>query len=637
MSKKGQVSLMILVGLLILVLAGIFFYVSVESESSFQDPLTPVERYITTCLEDAARQAFVRIGMQGGYVDLPFPAYQHHASHFSELQGGAKVPLWIFRGNVLIPQQATIEREVATYIEQIVGRCIATIEQLESIEVMSLDDSPNATVFISEEDVFVQLSYSVQLRDGERDIMYNRFATRLDLRFRTLLENAIQVVRHHQEDMFFEQATVNLIAMDESMPMGGVDFSCQRLRWSKREIQHTFQETLQAMVPRFRVQNAHTLPFSSPMQTYLHIERNWDLSRVEREGLPENLPPDSYEYFQQMWNIDHDFRGMSVGFSYFPQYGMRMEINPSSGDRLIANPGRSGYLRFICLNIYHFTYSLEYPLKVTLYDESAFNGQGYAFSFGLPVTISRNLPTRDPVHFYQMQAIETDETFCEETGDDIYILAQDIFTADYITGVNITYDCIRYYCELGETDFFGGFNVPQIRTGLPVGCYNGFFIAEKEGYVPFRRQMIPTGSVILGMVPLKEFFFEVTLLGGEVTSDYDISIFLDAKEYDYEVFTTYPFLEGSPIIELIAGPAEYSVEIFATSRNKIVGGWIGNLTVDSVDLMANTIIFNLYEQVPHPQTPEQEVNLYMYLDEDLPETDVWFPYRERLPIEFRYS
>lgn len=640
LSKKGQITIFIAIGLIIVILAGFMFYVqslTFDRDDTIPEFQTPVQRFVSQCLADTARDAIVRLGMQGGYIDLPESTYRNPRSYIQELSGGPRTPLWLYNGQMIIPSERSVEGQISEYVNQNIGFCLQGLGFEEGIRNISITGTPVSSVMLTQTDVVVELNYTVSAVEDGSFSSYDRFATRVPVALRDILAAAAFMTEEHHATQFLDRTTMNIISMDSSLPIGSIDFSCRRIRWSKREVQSTIEEHLQYLIPRVRVRGTDIMPFQEQIEIYERIDREWDLDRVEREGLPNYLPDDMYEYIQQYWTVSpYPFNGLGIGFSYFPEYGMRMEVNPSSGDRMQANPGRSSYLRFLCVNIYHFTYDIEYPVRMTIFDSDAFGGDGYSFNVGLPVTITRNTPTRDPVSFALMEAFETDEDFCSTQGTEVYLVSQNIFSGEYNAGVNVTYDCIRYYCELGDIGFSEAYGIPQLRTHLPLGCVNGLFVAEKEGFLPLRIQVPDAeGLVHLDLVPLRRFNVDARrLTDGTLHAEYTMSIFLESYNYDYEVFAVYPS-EGEAQIELINGPETYYLELFLTYNGELVGGWMGNWTVTMDDLMADTIIFRAYEQLPHPQTNEQRLRLFEFLDDDLPESDTFYPYRETLQPLFR--
>ncbi|MFT4326642.1 MAG: hypothetical protein ACMXYK_04025 [Candidatus Woesearchaeota archaeon] len=611
MRRGAQVSIFIILGIVILLVASmIIFFQSDGTLQQIAPVPSPVFGFTSQCLNDVTREALVKAGMQGGYVELP-DFYEIPSSHIS--QGGLRVPLWLFRGNFRIPTRQILEQQIALYVEENIDSCL----QLEHVELTS-QGVPVAEVSVNDFDVTVLLNYTIVENNNRFTENYRAV---LDVNLGQILDAGEYMTLKHHNDPLLERNTMNIISMDEELPIGGIQFSCENLFWSRQEVMFHLQNQISQLTSQIRMENSRHKPFNEPLAVYERYDEEWDADRVAAEGLPDHLPEDMYSYLHLYWRSEFPFNSLNVGFSYFPEYGMRMEVNPSRGDRIQARASRSrsDLLRFFCVNIYHFTYDIEYPVRVSLYDDAAFGGDGYSFNFALPVTIQRNLPTRDQVNFLSFDAFLTDENFCGEVfEEDTFVVARDYVTGLPISNVEIRYDCIKYYCELGETNTFENYGAPQLRTNFPLGCSNGFIIAEHDDYVDITEQVLDiTGqpAVEFRMLPLQTFrLIGAQLSGNPIRGDYKIGVYMRSDEFDFEVFASYPDAGISNTIQLLNMPLTYETEVFLTHRNNIVGGWIGNVTVTPEDLQKETLYFFPYERLPHPTTGEERVNLFMFLD-----------------------
>ena len=67
--KKGQVSIFIIIGVILLLLAAIFIFVSNRSSQIpggvDNTELSPVINYVDSCIEQTATQGLVKLGRQG--------------------------------------------------------------------------------------------------------------------------------------------------------------------------------------------------------------------------------------------------------------------------------------------------------------------------------------------------------------------------------------------------------------------------------------------------------------------------------------------------------------------------------------------------------------------------------------------
>lgn len=632
---KGQLSVFIILGILILIMVGINFYLmndtsSLDISDYNPDSLTPVERFITLCLEDTTEDALLLLGQQGGYIYFDSPQakayYQNAQNYLSPLQGGIKVPIWDIRGNAILPTIDTMQTDIKRFVESNINDCVSLIDQQPSISNAQFKDEPVATVEITQEDVVVFLDYAIQVEFDNRVVEYENYASAVDVRLRKILETAEFLLYRHRTDLIVPDLAMNMISLDPDLPLGDIRFSCEPLFWSKRAVTSQLQEHLSYMIPQIRISGTDYQPFNEPLERYERIVSEWDSERVAAEGLPDYLPRDMYEYTQQFWQIpDYDFAGLQVGLLYDDSYGMDLQVNPSDGDRIESRPGRSGssYLRYLCVNIYHFTYDVIFPFEVRLFDESAMDGQGFTFSYGLPAKIDHNYPTQGEPRFISMDATETNTQFCEDTRDEnSYVLVWDGKTGEILNNVDITYDCTKYFCELGSTTTEYGTGVPELQTKVPNGCFNGFFIAEKDGYLRSKVQIENPDAVELTLLPLKEFNFALANKDTNIPLDdtiYNGMVFVKAQNHDFEQYAVYPPVETLPSkIQLLDVPETYDVEVMVFANDNFVGGYFGELDVTGVDLSSSSILFYpiIRPEMVQNANEAEVVSLFNELDDE---------------------
>ena len=73
--KRGQISIFIIIGIIIVLVAGILFWMSEESIdkpilSKVPQKAMPIREYVTACLEKTTNQGLKVIGDQGGIIDI---------------------------------------------------------------------------------------------------------------------------------------------------------------------------------------------------------------------------------------------------------------------------------------------------------------------------------------------------------------------------------------------------------------------------------------------------------------------------------------------------------------------------------------------------------------------------------------
>src|SRR3989338_2739453 len=83
MSKRGQFTLFVVLGILVLLLATLFFvfkddlfgFVGIGGELSYPSEIQEVVDHVQECVDASSADAVFQIGLSGGYYDLPEKTY----------------------------------------------------------------------------------------------------------------------------------------------------------------------------------------------------------------------------------------------------------------------------------------------------------------------------------------------------------------------------------------------------------------------------------------------------------------------------------------------------------------------------------------------------------------------------------
>lgn len=157
--KTGQSTLFIILGLLLVIFIGLFFYgITQTRESStvvlIESDSSPVTSFIDQCFEDVSTKAIIETSLQGGYF---------YAPSSSTDQILAKIPYYVDRGVIDTPSIETIEENIANYITTMMPFCINNFKNIEGATIIA--DTMDVEVQLNE-NILITLNYPVQV-EGE--------------------------------------------------------------------------------------------------------------------------------------------------------------------------------------------------------------------------------------------------------------------------------------------------------------------------------------------------------------------------------------------------------------------------------------------------------------------------------------
>ncbi|MAG08560.1 hypothetical protein CMO89_03740 [Candidatus Woesearchaeota archaeon] len=651
MKKRGQVSVFMILGLLILLGVGIGIYfrqASIEEREFVRPELVPVKDFVESYVYMLGEEGIRRIGSTGGFIEIPAEIDRNPFSHLAIIPGGGlKLPYWYYQGrNTAPPLYAkdgigSVQEQLSSYIKNNLKAYLAGFKAFEKEFLIKELKDITVDVVIGEKDVRINIFYPLEITDKAKNevSLVSRFNVNLPVRLKEVYELASRIMETENREAFLENITINLMSMNPDIPFTGLRFSCPQLRWYLADIKTELQDTLYYQIPRIRIKNTDYFPFLADESVYEELG-GYSVEDIYNDNLPEIEPPeDAYEYFHYFKDVkspENDFR---VGFLYLQDWGMELRANPSSNGVLKSNTGKGAldYLSFLCLNIYHFTYDVEYPVEVLIRDNKAFNNEGYVFRFAFPVVIDHNRGSREYTGITLPEFPETLVGDCEDFGEDVYDIRvtgiNEYGEPAELSGVNISYNCYRFICSLGKTG--PDVNVNRLRTGLPKSCGHGILIAEKNGYLKSEQQVLDDTNINIEITKLEKFNFSVLM------HEYyaNIDSFGEAKELeDYHIalislqshdrdellqYKRYPFepdsTKQSKTVELIDTSAKYRLDIILADErdNSFIGGYRGNWSYSYKDLVdKKRVVFHVLEYLPTPVGQEAQFEMMKFLEDD---------------------
>ncbi len=457
-----------------------------------------------------------------------------------------------------------------------------------------------------------------------------------------IVETAVRIAQAEQDFAFMENVTLDLVAGDPNVPFTNMEFSCGVKKWYVRDVKQHVQELIHYNIPSMRVENTMYTPFDAPREVYDSFQGlPRDDTTGEVIGLPDYpLPDDAYYYFHMLYDLGISQPDMRVGFSYEPRWGMYFKAYPSHNGVMKSKNAKGGsqFLNFLCVDISHFVYDMVYPLQITITDTESFVGEGYTYSFFIPVQIQQNRAVRDDIGVTFFNTPDQERELCASpNGRPVSLRATSEFQgtpSEEILGANISMECVTDRCLLGTTESTGGHY--QLNTKLPSECAYPYVIAEKEGYLSRKIQVLDnTEDVIeVPMQKLKKIPFEVvkhlyyddtkTLLSAiPLEANENATISLSTMNGTFTQYVVYPINPEDPIsqyLELVEDEGIiYKVDILGTkrgyAREYLFGGYSGNYTPSYDEIaQAQKIVFHIFEFRPTPIKDEDQFKIAAFLE-----------------------
>lgn len=595
----------------------------------------PVKKYIEGCMQKAVDDAITLIGLQGGFIKIPTNiAFSSSRYVNPDGLGIVKIPYWFYKGSRYNPTIESVQKEISQYVEENTASCLNNFEVFSDQYRVAELGKMDVEVTLNKEDISVFMKYPIRIHylSNNSNIKIESYFTKVDVGLRKVIEVANKLLDAELRGVFLENFTIDLMASNPDIPFTDMKFDCKTFEWHINDVKERLNEMLYYNIPRIRIKDTNYFPFLENEAVYEKL-LEYNMENIANGDYPENVPEDAYEYLHMFWNVGLDnTEDISVGLSFIPEVGTDLIGRPHDNGVLRSKVARGGkdFIDFFCVNIYHFTYDINYPVLVTIIDEDSHGGEGYFFNFALPVTIINNEPYKSDYGYDMFTTSYVDEGFCDERREkvtDIRVYGnEDGFSNVELDGVNVSLQCFRYYCGLGQTKADGG--VYRLRTALPSSCSNPFLIAEKEGYIPSKKQVLDDDMDIdLDLIRLKKLDYHVVfhrynsigkVIENEKELEEDMEVSIQILNENLQQYKLFP-LEGDVShdidkIELIEDDVEYDVDIVLMQGEEYAGGYRGKWKVSGEEVAdSDMVIFHVLKYVPMPYTKEDKLMMVDFI------------------------
>jgi len=613
LKKRGQITIFIILGILLLLALILVVLLKKEAIVFKPEEIIPtekgrIENYITICIDEIGDEALFLIGLQGGYTEIPEDILVDSSQHL-KLSPYDVVPYWARGESIRIPSLDEIKRMVDDKIELELRDCLLGKEVFtEAYDIVEKSEVEANTEIVDKKVIF-NVRWNLEIKDkaGEMISEVIDHAAESPIKLKRAYETARAIVETEMNELKFEYLTVDLLSLEHpKVPITGVEVGCGKKKWKVNEAKEKLKDMLRINLRELKVEGTSFVEF-----------------------------PDSLPYYQNhyVWDVGVEYSEMGVNFNYNNNFPFYFEVTPRDGNTMKSGMTEgSDMLSYVCVQMWKFTYDVMYPVSVEIIDETT----GYVFHTAFTVHVKRNRADRSG-EVLTPSGMDIDfpesEEYCKKREIPVTVFTYELiennetgaYWTDALDEVSLSYTCLKYRCEIGETEYnFGGIGpgVAAYRTNFPY-CTGGILRGVKEGYKENWVRVVANKEqeVELNLIPLFEFpgkkikvdkhgftsmvgivegeISEGSLLGeGETVS---IKIKRNKEEWgphEAKVVLSPDLdeavLEESYLEFLGETDYEYEVEIYLMDDEGIKGGYEGNWTVSWEELkLGNEITFHV--------------------------------------------
>jgi hypothetical protein len=474
-SKKAQLTVFIVIGVVIILGLLIFFLfrttnISTETKAieAQEVPVTfqPLKDYIDSCIDSVSKEAITQLGMHGGYISLADYGLraridsptQSSAFFFDPSSTDTGIVYWNYFASdnrcetgcscgsekpFLRKSDGSpnMERQIQDYIDDNLKSCLRDFISFkrQGINVIS-SENVKSSVTIRDVDVLVEVNYLVEADKNNNKFEIEDFIRTLDVPLAAIYVLASNIADAEKNNSYLERWTVEQISglglgmkQERLPPIAAfeLDPSIQPTYWIKQAVSENIKNNM--------------LPVYTPLLS-VYGSKNYNYNLMGTFYERATLPLSSEDV--ELSNFDVTFNYRSWWPIYFDVTGRGIR-----GQRIGPETMSSSFFSFIGLQRYNFYYDLSYPVLVDIYNEWAFNREGFHFYFGMESNVRNNDPINCSGPGATRYAFSSASLFCneEEACASVNINTKDGKTGAALDGVKIFYSSGRESCDKGMT------------------------------------------------------------------------------------------------------------------------------------------------------------------------------------------
>ena len=509
LKKRGQISLFIIIGIIILLAFGLTFYIkSRASRTEGIEPIVdkiptqlyPIKTFIEQCIEKTATDAITLIGESGGYIDTS--RFTHtsdpttsQAVEFSP-ESSMNIAYWWYlksantcsgncefssempdlkseykKGEERQVMDSSVEAQIDKYINFNLNECLNDFTDFKSqgFEVRELGKI-TATTTIRDEDILVSINYPLEISKGKVKSKASNFFTTVPVNLKNVYDLAFMITSDEINYHFLEINTLNLIAafsdIDKNKlpPMAGSEFKLTSpVYWTKPDVKTKLESMLMSYIPLLQVED-----------TLNYRKRMFEDSIKQRVYSQMDIP-----------SYGNDYKNLGADFVYLSWWPIYFNINTKSGIIMPESASTNILPLGVGIQRYDFLYDVSYPVVITIDNPKAFYGKGYSFRFALEANIRNNQAINSSFVSLTQKSDET-SMFCDinkRNSGSIKITAADAQTNQALDGVMIYYSCGTDSCFIGETD-----SQAVLEAKFPI-CAGGIITFSKPNFLGYSESL----------------------------------------------------------------------------------------------------------------------------------------------------
>lgn len=193
MRKRGQVTVFILLGIVMLIAFFLIYYIiagtsielsdEVSETSKFPKDILPIHNYIKECVTQTSQQGITLMGSSGGQMEIRGANNQ------------IQVPIenFMIENQNLVPSAQDLQKTLDSFMEYFVPVCTIDID-FPGYNIKS--ETPTIKTQFVEDKIVQEIIFPVTVMKGKRKTEFSKFYIEHNIRMNTILNSANKIVKN---------------------------------------------------------------------------------------------------------------------------------------------------------------------------------------------------------------------------------------------------------------------------------------------------------------------------------------------------------------------------------------------------------------------------------------------------------
>jgi len=181
MAERGQVSIFIILGLVIILSSSLIFYLNSmksretksEVETSYETSLDiiPIKNYVESCIQMVGEEGIQLIGRQGGYFNK---------SLYPIRDLGQAFPYYFYEDKSLMPTKQTVQEELSKYVDNNLFNCLNNFSIFKQQGVNVKHNGVRTETLISQNKIIFLVFYPLVVTKQKTETQISEFSAQVE-------------------------------------------------------------------------------------------------------------------------------------------------------------------------------------------------------------------------------------------------------------------------------------------------------------------------------------------------------------------------------------------------------------------------------------------------------------------------